>query len=120
MDLATIIGLCAGFSLIIWALLMGGSVLLFLDIPSLIIVLGGTTTALLSNFPLDRVKGVLGVLRKTLFHKALDPNEVIAKMVTYAERARKEGMLALEEDSEQEPDEFLRKGLRLAVDGTDP
>ncbi len=120
MDLATIIGLCAGFSLIIWALLMGGSVLLFLDVPSLIIVLGGTTAALLSNFPLDRVKGVLGVLRKTLFHKALDPNEVIAKMVTYAERARKEGMLALEEDSEQEPDEFLRKGLRLAVDGTDP
>ncbi len=48
------------------------------------------------------------------------PDEVIDKMVGYAERARREGMLALEEDSENESDPFLRKGLRLAVDGTDP
>ncbi len=120
MDLATIIGLCAGFGMIIWAVMMGGSLLLFVDVPSLVIVCGGTVASLLAHFPMSTVAGLIAVIRKTVFHQALDPNDVIRKMVTYAERARKEGMLALEEDSEQESEEFLRKGLRLAVDGTDP
>src|SRR5690606_37426588 len=69
---------------------------------------------------LSKLVGVAKVLRKALFFDAEDPIAIIQKMVSYAERARKEGMLALEEDSETEPDKFLAKGLRLAVDGTDP
>ena len=120
MDIATVIGLVAAFGLTVWGILLGGSLSQFWDAPSVAIVLGGTVGALLVNFPLARVLGVAPILRKAFFTVPQEPGEVIAKMVRYAERARREGMLALEEESEEEPDEFLRKGLRLAVDGTDP
>ncbi len=120
MDIATLIGIVAAFGLVVWGIMLGGSLSQFWDPPSVAIVLGGTLAALLVSFPLAKVTGMLAVLKKTLLVIPQDPGAVIAKMVRYAERARREGMLALEEESEEEPDEFLRKGLRLAVDGTDP
>ena len=120
MDIATVVGLVLAFGLVVWGITLGGSLGQFVDPPSVAIVLGGTSAALLAGFPLARVLGVVKVVRKTLFSQPQDPAAVIGKMVKYAERARREGMLALEEESENEPDLFLRKGLRLAVDGTDP
>ncbi len=120
MDLATVGGLVVAFGLVLGAILMGGSIALFIDIPSVIMVIGGSLAALFINFPIAKAMGMMKVFQKALFFDADDPTEVIDKMVNYAERARKEGMLALEEDSENEPDKFLAKGLRLAVDGTDP
>ncbi|MBD3221087.1 motility protein A [bacterium] len=120
MDIATIVGLVLAFGLVIWGITLGGSLGQFWDPPSVAIVIGGTLAALLVAYPLAKVLGVVKVLKKTVFAAPQDPSEVIGKMVKYAERARREGMLALEEESENEPDEFLRKGLRLAVDGTDP
>ncbi len=120
MDIGTVIGIVAAFALVIWGILLGGSLSQFADGPSVAIVIGGTFAALLVAFPLQKVLGVAKVLRKAFFASPQEPGEVIAKMVRYAERARREGMLALEEESEEEPDLFLRKGLRLAVDGTDP
>lgn len=120
MDLATVIGLAIGFGMVVWAMFLGGSLRQFFDFPSVLIVLGGTGAAILANFPLDRVRNVVAVVRKTVFHQAVDLEGIIAKMVGHAERARREGMLALERAAETEEDPFLRKGLRLAVDGTDP
>ncbi len=120
MDIATLVGLVVAFGLIVWSIMLGGSLSGFIDMPSVAVVLGGTFGALLVNFPLPRIIGLAGVFKKTFMFKLDDPDEVIGKMVRYAERARREGMLALEEDSENETDDFLRKGLRLAVDGTDP
>jgi chemotaxis protein MotA len=120
LDIATIIGLVAAFGLIVWSILLGGSLSGFIDMPSVAVVLGGTLGALLIHFPLARIIGLAGVFRKAFQFAQDDPEEVIGKIVKYAERARREGMLALEEDSENEKDPFLRKGLRLAVDGTDP
>jgi chemotaxis protein MotA len=108
------------FGLTVWGIMLGGSLSQFWDPPSVAIVIGGTMAALLINFPLARVISLATVLKKTVFTTPQNPSEVIGKMVKYAERARREGMLALEEESENEPDAFLRKGLRLAVDGTDP
>ena len=120
MDLATIGGLVGGVGLILAAILSSGSLGMFVDIPSMLTVVGGAIAALFVNFPIGKLVGVAKVVKKALLHDADDPTEIITKMVGYAERARKEGMLALEEDSENEPDKFLAKGLRLAVDGTDP
>ena len=120
MDIATLVGLVMAFGLVIWGIMLGGSIDQFVDGPSIAIVIGGTLAAILINFPLPKVMRLMGVLKKTVLFKTEDPEEVIGKMVGYAERARREGMLALEEESENEPDAFLRKGLRLAVDGTDP
>jgi len=119
-DIATIIGLAAAFGLVGWSIQVGGNLGGFLNLSAAAIVLGGTFGSLLVHFPMSRIIGLIGILRKTLVYAQPQPDAVIAKMVKYAERARREGMLALEEDSETETDEFLRKGLRLAVDGTDP
>ena len=120
MDIATVIGLVMAFGLTVWGILLGGSLSQFWDPPSVAVVVGGTLAALLISFPLAKVIGLIKVLKKTVFATPQNPSKVISKMVRYAERARREGMLALEEESENETDEFLRKGLRLAVDGTDP
>jgi chemotaxis protein MotA len=119
-DVATIIGLAAAFGLVGWSIQVGGNLGGFVNLPAAAIVLGGTFGSLLVHFPMSRLIGLFGILRKTLVFAQPKPDEVINKMVKYAERARREGMLALEDDSETETDEFLRKGLRLAVDGTDP
>jgi len=119
-DIATIIGLVLAFGLIVWSILLGGSLSGFIDMPSVAVVIGGTMGALMINFPLKKFLALGKVIGKTFMFALDDPGVVIDKMVGYAERARREGMLALEEDSENETDPFLRKGLRLAVDGTDP
>ncbi|MFO7653894.1 MAG: motility protein A [Candidatus Krumholzibacteriia bacterium] len=120
MDIATLVGLVLAFALVVWGIILGGSLNQFVDAPSLAIVMGGTIATILINFPIAKVLGLMQVLKKTVLFHVDDPDSIIAKLVSYAERARREGMLALEEQSEDEPDEFLRKGLRLAVDGTDP
>ncbi len=101
-------------------LLLGGSIGIFINIPSLIGTVGGTFAALFINFSLPQVMGALKVVRTNFKDPSRDVAEMIKNLVGYAEKARKEGMLALEEMAEQEEDDFLRKGLRLAVDGTDP
>ncbi len=119
MDLGTIVGILIGMGLVFSAIIMGGGLLLFLDVPSLLIVIGGVFAALLMSFPLAVVKGVPGVVLKTFLHKAPSHQEILSLIIHYAELARRDGMLALEEEAEKAPDEFLRKALRLAVDGTD-
>ena len=120
MDIATVVGVVLAFGLIVWSILLGGSLSGFIDMPSVAVVIGGTIGALLINFPLPKFLSMINLFKKTFLFSLEEPDVVISKMVGYAERARREGMLALEEDSENETDEFLRKGLRLAVDGTDP
>jgi chemotaxis protein MotA len=119
-DIATVVGIAAAFGLIAWSILLGGDVGGFLNVPAVAIVVGGTLGALLVHFPLPRILGMAGLVRKAFAAGHTDPDAVIRKLVRYAERARREGMLSLEDESEHEPDDFLRKGLRLAVDGTDP
>lgn len=120
MDIATFGGIIAGIVLLGWAMASGSSLLIFWNPPSLMITVGGTFAATLINYPLRQMLGVVGVLKNAFFKKAMDPSEVISILVSFAEKARREGLLALEDDAQQLEDGFLQKGIQLVVDGTDP
>ena len=107
------------FGLIFGSMMLGGSVGAFLDVPSLLIVLGGTMGALLINYPMSMVKSAGGVARNAFFVQLSTPKEVIERIVNYASQSRRDGVLALEGALENEGDEFLKKGLQLVVDGQD-
>jgi len=120
MDLTTVIGLIAGLSVIILGITNAGSVVSFVDTASVMIVAGGTLCAVVVNYPINELVGVISVVKKTLFTKTQPITETIATLVSFAERARREGILALERHMEEIEDEFLAKGIQLAVDGTEP
>lgn len=120
MDLSTIIGILAAFGLMISAIMQGGSLLVFINIPSVIIVLGGTIGTVFVHYPFGEVFGAFGVARKAFFHKALVPSDTINKLITYAGKARKEGILSLQSVMSEIDDEFFLKGLQMAVDGQEP
>lgn len=120
MDLASVIGLVAGVSFIIISILLGGNPLLFINIPSIMIVCGGTLGSTLINYPLKEVLGVIKVVKKAFLHKEETPIEIINILVKFAETARREGILSLEQQAAALDDEFLKTGITLAVDGTEP
>lgn len=93
---------------------------MFINIPSAMIVGGGTIGATLINYPFGRVLGVMGVMKNAFFNKTLKTDSIIPMMVNYASRARKDGILALESVTSQVDDTFLKKGIQLAVDGFEP
>ena len=120
MDLATIVGLLAAFGLMVSAILQGGSLLIFIDVPSMIIVIGGTIGTALVNFPFADILSAFKVARKAFFHKATSPIDTIGKLINYAGKARKEGILSLQSVMNEIDDEFFLKGLQMAVDGQEP
>lgn len=120
MDIGTIIGLLAGSGLIIWAMLSGSSLSAFFDAPSVAIVIGGSTAAALISFPVKDVAKIFKVVRHTLFARASDVQGLIKQLVHFAEIARRDGILSLENAIKDADDEFLVSGIQMAVDGTDP
>lgn len=120
MDIASIIGLVIGTFLIIWSISSGSPLTSFWNLPSVAITVGGTFAAVLINFPLPKVIGVMKILKHAFVGKTIDPSEIIVTLVKFAEKARREGLLALEDEATQLSDPFLQKGLQLVVDGTDP
>ncbi len=118
MDLATLLGLLGGFGVIIGAIAVGGSVLLFINVPSIIIVIGGTIAATLMQFPLGHFFRAFKVALKAFISKVEEPAKLIEEAMTLSQVARKSGLLALE--SQEISNEFLKKGIQLAVDGHPP
>ena len=120
MDVATIIGIAAGVILILSAILQGGNFGMFVNIPSIMIVVGGTIAATLINFPLQDVLGVIKTVKNAFLHKAAPPTKIIQTVVAFATTARRDGILALESQASEAGDEFLERSVQLAVDGTAP
>ncbi len=117
MDIATLIGLVMGLGLIIGAIVMSGNLGGFIDIPSIVVVIGGTVACAFIMFPMGVVIGTVKVVMKTIFLQARDPREVISLIIQLAETARKESLVALEKVAVD--DDFLKKGVQLVADGTD-
>jgi chemotaxis protein MotA len=118
MDIATLIGILASFAFIVGAMLMGGSVASFFNVPGLMIVVGGTVGATLINESLGQVLGAVKVCMQAFFERKHSPISAIEQVVNLAAKARKEGLVSLE--GEEIEDEFLARGVRLGVDGLSP
>jgi len=117
-DIATIIGLVLAAGLVVGSILIGGSLTAFIDVAGLLIVVGGTVAATLTAENLPNVIGSIKVALKTFKQPGNDANATIEKIVELSAIARREGILALE--NQQIDDTFFAKALRMAVDGTSP
>lgn len=117
MDITTIIGIVFGIAMLV--LSVQKNLILFWNIPSLMITFGGAFAATLINYPLSHVLGVMRVTRKAFFTKPINPFQTIDMIVGLGEKARREGILALDHEISVLKDEFLRRGLQHVVDGTD-
>lgn len=119
MDKSTIIGLVGGFTLVIGAILFQGELGLFLSLSSFIIVGGGVISSSFINYSIEDVKDTFSLLFETLSARRNDLRTDIELMNMFARKARREGLLRLEDDIRQVDNDFLRNGLQLAVDGTE-
>jgi chemotaxis protein MotA len=117
MDLATIIGLIGGSILIVMAIVLGGNPLIFVNIPSVLIVVGGTFAVTFIKFKMSDVIGSIAVAMKAFLVKMSDPEAMIEEMVNFTRIAKKEGLIALEKEVASDP--FAAKALRYLSDGYD-
>jgi chemotaxis protein MotA len=118
MDLATILGIIAGAAVIVLAIFMGGSFAQFVDMPSMLIVVGGGTAATLIRFPIRGVANAFKVGGKVAFtHKKVEPRELIEKIAEMGDVVRRTGPLGLETVDVDEPN--LKKGAQFIADGYD-
>lgn len=118
MDAATLVGLLAAIGIITGAIALGGGSGMFVDLPSLLIVLGGTVGAVLIKFTLGQFLGAFKVAMKAFLHKTDSPQAIIREALELAAQARKGGLLALE--GKEIRNAFLQRGVRLLVDGYEP
>ncbi len=120
MDIATLIGYLVGsFCVVVIGIgfsALGG----FIDVPSMAIVIGGGLGAAMISTPLEDSINAIKVALNAVFIKSADASDTITQIVEFAEVARRDGILALENVTDQISDEFMVKGIQLAVDGTDP
>ena len=121
MDLASIIGLVLGLGSVIGGqMLEGGSIMALVQPTAFMIVIGGTAGAVMLAFPMNEVISAVTIVPYIFLGTPPSFSETIDKLVGMALKARKEGILALQEDIKHIEDEFLKKGLELMTDGTDP
>ena len=120
MDIATLVGVISSFGLVLIAIFMGSGLGLFINIPSLMIVVGGTIGTTMINYPLKDVIGVLSVAKNALFAQKTDTDELIKRLMAFSAKSRKEGILALESEIKNVDDTFLSKGVQLSIDGLEP
>lgn len=120
MDIATVVGLILGFGLVLAAIMIGGTDLgPFVDVPSLMITVGGCFASLLINFPLKKVLGTASVVKKCFMTKLPEAEAVILQFKELANVVRKDGMLALESHVEKCDDKFLKRGMEILIGGAD-
>jgi chemotaxis protein MotA len=120
MDLSTILGIAAAFGLMLIAIAQGGGIFLFIDIPSMIIVFGGTVGATLVHYPFGDVFGTISIIKKAFLYRGTSSSERIEQLIRFAGKARKEGILSLQSVVGEVNDPFFLKGLQMAVDGQEP
>jgi len=117
-DLASLVGVLGAFGIVIMAMILGGDISMFVNVPSILIVVVGSMFAVLMKFELGQFLGAFKIAGKAFAFKLVKPEALIGEIVEMAGLARKGGLLSLE--GKEVSDEFLGKGIQLLVDGHDP
>lgn len=124
LDLASVLGIILGFAMVIFGIVSsdGGVSLLpnFYDFPSILITIGGSLAGVLACNRLAFMPKGFKSISLAMKERHYDPAAMIANIIQLSNVARKEGLLALEEAASEIEDDFLKKGIMLVVDGTDP
>lgn len=122
MDKASLIGVIIGTVCIgiVLSLVCEGNFSMFISVEGLLMVGGGSISVTFMAMPMDKMQKVPGYVRRFFFHKGIAPEHVVKLMGELSEKARRDGILALEAEIEKLKDPFLSSGLKMAVDGVDP
>jgi chemotaxis protein MotA len=120
MDLGTVIGIVLILALLGGAMTMGVGIGAYIDVPSALIVIGGSIGALMISYKPAQMKAFSKIFMIAIKPPTTDVPELIKKLVEFATKARKDGILALESEVNSEENAFLKKGLSMAVDGNEP
>ena len=120
MDIGTYVGLFGAFGMVAFSVLVAGQSLIpLMDLPSFLMVVLGSYFALNTANGIPEAMSMWKILGRTFKLQTTNEQSIIQKMIAFSEKARREGLLALEDELEDLDDEFMKKGLRLMVDGTD-
>jgi len=123
LDISTLLGLVVGIAVIVLGLVSSGDVSVYTgkdSIMSMVIVLGGAIGAVFVGYPKSKSLKIFQVILSTVQEPKLDYIDAIRTLVSFSEKARREGLLSLEGDISELKDPFMQKGIQLIVDGTDP
>ncbi len=119
MDITTIIGVVAGFGFMVTSIISGGNLGNFIDPGSILIVFGGTFSAVFASFPLSTLKSMIKHFKIITQGKRFQPEPLIESLVEMAQIARKNGLLALEEKANELEDPFYKRSIMLIIDATE-
>lgn len=119
-DSLTAIGLVVAIGMLAFAMMSGSSIMIFWDLPSVFITVGGSFCALLVTYSILDIKKIGKLVGESFKDKTLDSGSVISNFSNFSKKARREGLLSLEDEIVELDDEFLKKGLQMVVDGIEP
>ncbi|MBQ8842327.1 MAG: MotA/TolQ/ExbB proton channel family protein [Ruminiclostridium sp.] len=119
MNITLIIGTVISIGLVVFGMLQGGTFAMFIDIPSVLITVGGTFGVLIAISPISMLKKLPKLIKIILFPPKYDPQKYINDIVEYAKIARSKGLLALEDSANKCDDPFMKQSLMLIVDAND-
>ena len=119
MDIASFIGIFGGLGIVFFGAFVGGSLGGLIDVPSMLITIGGSYFCLFLTYPLSYAIGIFKVMAKVFRTVDFKEKELVQKIVALSEKSRRTGLLALEEEIQDFEDEFLRTGLQNVIDGID-
>lgn len=120
LDILTPAGLILGVLLIFYAMLMGGNLMIFWDLPSVFITGGGSFCALLISYSLKDIKNIPKLVKESFRDSEVSGKDIINRFSDLSKKARREGLLSLEDEIAGVEDDFLKKGLQMVIDGIEP
>lgn len=120
MEITTIIGIIMGLTFCVIGIMLDGEIMSFVDMPSIMIVFGGTISATIVSYPLSHLKNTFSIIKHAFRKSDIDLYKDIEMIIGIANIARREGLLALEDQVGEMNNPFLKKGIMLVVDGSDP